>query len=882
MNNSFNIGVSSSLTHSKAVDIWADNLANVNTTAFKGTTPEFATLFESKVVPALNSPATSGRGNGIRLSGTNIDMRQGSAQSTDRTFDLLLKGEGFFAVSHTNHIDAKNVAYTRNGNFSPDASGFLTNDNRDYLLGSNFNNIISNNGTHSIDINAPQGVASPDIATLGKLFTPSELSHPFVPSSQGKFALNLQNSNPIHPNPASRDIHLEALLNKDGKSINTRNGESLLLSVGESDTVFEQGKLTQEITLINDTFDTQKTVDFTVDGTTLSVTWQGPKSRSEIRDLFDNAFKASGLQASFTETPLGFRVFAKESIQVSNSNFALISNSLNKVVTYDTTREANDNFTTFGELEDLTINTIEEVYGNNSVRSHINQNGAWNIVANDKPVALQFKNTNFTNELLLNQLSSFKQDILPNTTAKTLDFLSSKETFQQGILGVDGKNRNLDLSFSRIETQEGNLRSTWQLESQISQTETVTGDIDAKNILFNDKTVDLKNGQGFWVATGDANISKSIHGLDYFVKIPQDFQDGVDANLSFSINDTPISLTAPDGSTGEEISLLLKKTLNEAGFSATITDHTTVSIQASNFGHTDLKIDQGSSNIEGLKIPSQFISKLTYDDTKQIQGGFQTLNEFAQLLQNSAQSINIPIDTSIENGQVVLKNTGSDAARMRFFSDDNGNDAFSRALSPRNQTLSPLETITSEVMTYNRPASSTSSTVSFDGLGNIVDSDTLLILDNEGIPFEFDLSKLTNISNPTVEHQFSHNGIIEGDLQEYTINNDGMIIATFDNKQSVSLGEISVLHFQNDEGLERIGSSLYKVGENSGEAFFYTDANGDILHSTNILNRALENSNVDTAAALTNLIVMQRAFDGAAKVITTGDELLQNVINMKR
>jgi len=79
-----------------------------------------------------------------------------------------------------------------------------------------------------------------------------------------------------------------------------------------------------------------------------------------------------------------------------------------------------------------------------------------------------------------------------------------------------------------------------------------------------------------------------------------------------------------------------------------------------------------------------------------------------------------------------------------------------------------------------------------------------------------------------------------------------------------------------------IEGTMFRQSANSGNAIFYTNENGESIQGSQVFSNRLENSNVVFATALTELIVMQKAFDASAKSITTSDQMIQNAINMKR
>jgi flagellar hook protein FlgE len=69
---------------------------------------------------------------------------------------------------------------------------------------------------------------------------------------------------------------------------------------------------------------------------------------------------------------------------------------------------------------------------------------------------------------------------------------------------------------------------------------------------------------------------------------------------------------------------------------------------------------------------------------------------------------------------------------------------------------------------------------------------------------------------------------------------------------------------------------------NSGKPFYYQDSSGKNINGSSVLTSTLESSNVDPTAGLTDLIIYQRAYDAAAKLITTGDQMIQKALQMHR
>jgi len=123
------------------------------------------------------------------------------------------------------------------------------------------------------------------------------------------------------------------------------------------------------------------------------------------------------------------------------------------------------------------------------------------------------------------------------------------------------------------------------------------------------------------------------------------------------------------------------------------------------------------------------------------------------------------------------------------------------------------------------------------------------------------------------------NGYAPGTLQSFTLGPDGTLTGVFSNELRQDLGRVAMANFANPAGLEKAGQSQYRVTGNSGDPQVGTaGTNG----RGTLTGGALEMSNVDLSQEFTNLIVAQRGFQSNSRVITTSDELLQELVNLKR
>ncbi|SFN42061.1 flagellar hook protein FlgE [Mycetocola miduiensis] len=142
-----------------------------------------------------------------------------------------------------------------------------------------------------------------------------------------------------------------------------------------------------------------------------------------------------------------------------------------------------------------------------------------------------------------------------------------------------------------------------------------------------------------------------------------------------------------------------------------------------------------------------------------------------------------------------------------------------------------------------------------------------------------DVSKLTGFAALSTAAISGQDGRKAGTLESFTMSKDGTLVGSFSNGASQAVGRVSLATFVNPGGLEKAGSSSYRATFNSGTAELGTPGTAGFGA---IVAGALEMSNVDLSQEFTNLIVAQRGFQANARIITTSDEVLQELTNLKR
>ncbi len=116
-------------------------------------------------------------------------------------------------------------------------------------------------------------------------------------------------------------------------------------------------------------------------------------------------------------------------------------------------------------------------------------------------------------------------------------------------------------------------------------------------------------------------------------------------------------------------------------------------------------------------------------------------------------------------------------------------------------------------------------------------------------------------------------------MQSYTIAKDGTIIGIDDNEIPYTIGKLAVATVENVNGLEQSEGYLYSPGENAGKVTA-TEAGNNAIGK--ILSGYLEMANVDLATEIANMITTQRGYQANSKIITVTDEMLEQLVNMKR
>jgi flagellar hook protein FlgE len=177
-----------------------------------------------------------------------------------------------------------------------------------------------------------------------------------------------------------------------------------------------------------------------------------------------------------------------------------------------------------------------------------------------------------------------------------------------------------------------------------------------------------------------------------------------------------------------------------------------------------------------------------------------------------------------------------------------------------------------------------SGVLEFDGEGKII-SPKVPTLSNDGLPITLDFGdgavglQANDSSAETIS--VAKNGEPAGQLSNYSVSQDGNVIAFFDNGYKTVVAKVAIYHFQNEQGLQNVGGSYYDANNISGEAMFYRDDQGKLITTEGLVfDHHLEEGNVDNAEALSELMVIQRAYDASSRALKAGDDMIKQALQM--
>ncbi|MEM7626411.1 MAG: flagellar hook-basal body complex protein [Planctomycetota bacterium] len=264
------------------------------------------------------------------------------------------------------------------------------------------------------------------------------------------------------------------------------------------------------------------------------------------------------------------------------------------------------------------------------------------------------------------------------------------------------------------------------------------------------------------------------------------------------------------------------------------------------FDDSNLIVNQGTAPTSPLSL-----------NTSQLADGESTLTTFAAF-----DSLGNPLTVNLVT---VLTSKDANGTEWQFYAtaeDDTDLDTF-------------LGTGTANFDTEGQFITLNNSGLSLDRTGTGADNPLQI-----NLAFTDPFGSVTALVDQNTElRTLSQDGFPIGSLEDFDISLDGLITGSFTNGLRRTLGQIPIATFANNNGLRQVGSSLYEAENNSGTAAIVSAGTAG---SGSVISRALELSNVELSEEFVNLITASTGFSASSRVITTSDDLIQELLTLVR
>jgi flagellar hook protein FlgE len=506
MTTSFYNGITGLKSFQRGIDIWGDNISNINTTGFKAKTPDYDTLFSDTLLSTLSSD----KGFGSTVTTASLDMSQGSIVNSDNEFDMALAGEGYFSVKYKDQ-----VLYTRDGSFTRDRDGYLVNNEGAYLLVASAKNIELKDGKYYVnrDIDTSNVIQNPK----EPFFLPENLTMPGIATTEATLFANLKDDVPlITKKIANENVDLSAAYDNLAEPIQMQNNQDFYFSVGEP-SIYKDGLITREICLEDDVKDGEDLViDFSINGVNINLTVPDGSTKEEIQEALykyitdpnNNIIQKlndAGVSLSLENATL--TLTSQEKLEIL-SNTSYIKSSLAEILRYNQDKTKENEFKTLGELLDLFQDEINKIYNNMEVGLRDGQIYIANH--NEKEVAqIQILPTDHSNEKFMKNLGNLSNFVMPNSEVLSGKFYINSQTFGGYYFDKEGEKHDITYTFTKksingyntiweanIQTATSSITQDFIFNQDGKLIEPTTLTVDGMKLIFNltsDLKIDLKS-----------------------------------------------------------------------------------------------------------------------------------------------------------------------------------------------------------------------------------------------------------------------------------------------------------------------------------------------------------------------------------------------------
>lgn len=845
-------GVSGLQAHQVAMDVEGNNISNVNTKGFKYSRADFGTMF-SQTVKIATAP-TDGRGGsnplqiglGVSVSSTTRIHSQGPVQTTSKNTDVAIDGDGFFMVSD----DGGLTRYlTRDGDFKLDAYGNFVNNAGFVVQGWNINwdnqtidssrspqNIFIDPGMHipaakstevAIKANLNSGLnigtSSRNLYALDSVHGwNNKTQRPEDENDTGTTQFYTTSKNAVEV--TEKGVDAGSLFNANGTGLNLREGQGIWVSYADA-------KFTTDRANGANVFDPNLTVaqqnnvifwgnkDISV---TLDINLNGVRIQNDNIRSLDEAIAYINTFTAPTDTRDGTGVKAVKKADGSGIEFV-----------NDNADGTTDNMKNI----DLTVNVGNSAGERNTINYDANtgvfspQGGNLTTAQNDTDWIAGAAQVGQPQNVKVVTAHKYIYSSNPVTIPPMIN-PDGGPAFQpnNGNRPTDPASANYwdAIQGSLKNTTERTFRTTEDLRELLQRDARYGVDYNGSGIIDNaTPTFDANDINQAVKVVVTENGNFAISNANETSTIPANAGAGNTQvttnpkNMSFNI--TAYSNKQGTVSTNDAFAKIFKAFDGVLTVGGQIKESEQLKLSAFSAG---LEIYDSLGSKHTLEV--QFVKQSTTQD-----GG----NEWQMIIRVPEPA---EINTTGEGPTNIIVGTA------RF-----NNDGSLASYTPRTINFSP----------NNGAAPNQQIKLSFGTSGS-----------NDGLVSSNSASTLTGQAT---------DGYTSGNLKPEAIRVDdkGNILGEFTNGKTFAVAKIAMASVANNSGLEEIGGNLFKVTANSGNIVVGeagTGGRGEMKTS------ALEMSNVDLSRSLTELIIIQRGYQANSKTISTSDQMLQTLIQLKQ
>lgn len=832
-------GVSGLQAHQVAMDVEGNNISNVNTTGFKYSRADFGTMF-SQTVKIATAP-TDGRGGsnplqiglGVSVSSTTRIHSQGSVQTTDKNTDVAINGDGFFMVSD----DGGLTRYlTRSGDFKLDAYGNFVNNAGFVVQGWNINW-----DTQSIDSSrTPQNI-----------FIDPGMHIPAAKSTEVAIKANLNSGlnigNAARPLYALDSIH--GFNKKTGETKNendtgitqfyttSKNGIEVTEKGVDAGALFNgkgQGLNLREgqgiwVSYANSTFSTDKGNSNVFDPNNKTaqnnVIFWGDQNKPVIMDITLNGVQIRNDNIKSLDEAIAYiNTFTNPADGRDGTGVIATKKEDGSGITFT---NQNSNGTTDNMKNiDLQINTGNQAGELQNVPV-ANGNFNWNAMnlnslaaqGDSKWIAGIFQNNGNRVQVVTAHKYVYSSNPVQIAPMYNPDGGKTWNQRDMNTAGTPENNYQLAVNGALLNTQVRTFRTTEDLRELLQRDARYGVDYDGSG-SFEPNGSDVNEGVTITI-TENGNFS--ISNPNKTTTPPAGIQQNNRTNHDLNFNVTAYTDALGKVSTNDAFTKIFKAFDGVQTVGSQKKESEQLKLSAFSAG---LEIYDSLGSKHTLEV--QFVKQSTTQD-----GG----NEWQMIIRVPEPA---EINTTGEGPNNIVVGTA------RF-----NNDGSLASYNPKTLNFSP----------NNGAAPNQQIKLSFGTSGS-----------NDGLVSSNSASTLTGQAT---------DGYTSGNLKPDAIRVDdkGNILGEFTNGKTFAVAKMAMASVANNSGLEEIGGNLFKVTANSGAIVVGeagTGGRGEMKTS------ALEMSNVDLSRSLTELIIIQRGYQANSKTISTSDQMLQTLIQLKQ